>query len=130
MKMLLLTIAFLSVLSAIPAGAENKGFAFVFALSYTSKEAYHAPVFEHPAKGKQFNDKEYVADIKLIRKMEDAFEQHLKTKMKLDHTRFTITARTGFVNASIANGQLEAEKANLKIQGIEMKLVSDFHFKP
>jgi cellobiose phosphorylase len=130
MKMLLLTIAFLTGLSAVPAGAENKGFAFIFALSYTSKEAYHAPVFEHPVRGKKFNDKEYVADIKLIRKMEDDFEQHLKTKMQLRNMRFTITARTGFISEAVANGQLEAEKANLKIQGIEMKKVSDFHFKP
>ena len=130
MKILLLAIALLTCVFAVPAGADNKGFAFIFALSYATKEAYHVPVFEHPVKGKQFNDKEYVADIKLIRKMEDAFEQHLKTKMQLHNVRFTITARTGFISEAVANGQLEAEKTNLKIQGIEMKSVLGFAFTP
>jgi hypothetical protein len=133
MKSLLLFVsAFMALTLSIgtsPARAEKNGYAFVFAYSYALKEAYHSPIFTHPVNGESMNDKEYVADIRLIRKIEDAFEQHLRNKLHVNTSLFDFTARTGFKNEAIAKSRLEDEKADLKIQGIVMKPLNDFTFK-
>lgn len=123
-------VALTLAIGASPAGAEKTGYAFVFAYSYALKEAYHSPIFTHPVSGKSMNDKEYVADVRLIRQIEDAFEKHLRTKLHVNTSLFDSTARTDFKSEAIAKGRLEDEKADLRIQGIEMKPLNDFIFKP
>jgi hypothetical protein len=118
------------MLVAVPAMAQNNAFAFIYAYSPKSKEAYCTPVIAHHAKGKAFNEKEYVADIKLIRQMEDAFERYLKNSLEIDTTLFSFIARTGFRSQAVALHQLENEKASLRIQGLEMKLIPDFAYNP
>ncbi|RJQ78103.1 MAG: hypothetical protein C4519_12525 [Desulfobacteraceae bacterium] len=134
MKSLLLRLSILAmltfVISTVPAGAENKGYAFVFAYSHKMKAAYHTPVMTHPVNSKLINEKEYVADIKLIRQMEDAFERHIRTKLQLNTALFSFTARTGFKSEAIALGQLENERTGLRMQGLDMQLLSDFSLKP
>ncbi|MFZ1983017.1 MAG: hypothetical protein WAU91_01310 [Desulfatitalea sp.] len=128
--MLSLVVALALIIDSAPANAEDTGYAFVFAYSHKLKAAYHSLIVAHPAKGQSLSADEYNADIKLIRRMEDAFEQYIRTKMRLNTALFTLSARTGYKSEAIAQNRLEAEKINLKTQGLEMKLVPDFIFKP
>jgi hypothetical protein len=113
-----------------PAGAEKTGYAFVFAYSYALKEAYNSPIFTYPVSNDEsMSDTQYVADIRIIRHIEDAFEAHLRTKLHVNTSLFDFTARTGFKSENIAKNRLEDDKADLRIQGLEMKLLPDFAFK-
>jgi len=134
MKKLLLSLSLVVILTlaigSAPVKAENTGYAFVFAYSHKLKAAYHSLIVAHPAKGQSLSANEYNADIKLIRQMEDAFEQFIRTKMNLNTALFTFSARTGYKSEAIAQNRLEAEKIDLKTQGLELKLLPDFTFKP
>lgn len=134
MKMSLRTLALIMALilsgGSIPAIADNTGYAFVFAYSHKLKEAYYSPIFTHPAEGTSLSDFEYRGDIKLTRQVEDAFGNYLRTKLQRNSALFNISARTGYKTQAFAVRQLEADKADLKIQGLESKLLPDFIYKP
>lgn len=134
MKTLLLKLSLVSVLvlmiGSAPAAADSTGYAFVFAYSLRSKTAYHSQIMTHPAKGQSLSEKEYCADIKLIRKMEDAFAKYLQTDRHLDVAQFSFSARTGYKTEAYALRQLEEDKADMRRQGLEMELVSGFTFTP
>jgi hypothetical protein len=126
-----LSIAALAVLIlSTPLIAQNVGYAFVYAYSHQTKQAFHSAVFEHPVRSKSLNEKEYVADIKLIRQLEDALEQHLKNHLRIDSSQFSYTARTGYKSEAMAMNQLESDKSQLLIQGIQMKPLPDFSVSP
>lgn len=134
MKMSLRTLVLITALvlsgGSMPAMADNTGYAFVFAYSHRLKEAYYSPIFTHPAEGTSLSDNEYRGDIKLTRQVEDAFSNYLRTKLQRNSALFNISARTGYKTQAYAIRQLEADKADLKIQGLAATLQSDFIFKP
>lgn len=119
-----------TIIHVVPAGADNTGYGFVYAFSYQLKEAYVSPILPLPVKGKSLNAQEYVADIKVIRKLEDTLEQHLLTKLHLNTALFSFTARTGYKSDQIAKSRMEDERTNLRVQGLEMKLLPDFAYTP
>ncbi|MBI5896563.1 MAG: hypothetical protein HZB24_11365 [Desulfobacterales bacterium] len=118
------------VLGAVPVSAENTGYAYVFAYSHRLKAAYFSSIITHPAEGQSLSEKEYHADIKMIRQMEDALEKHLRTNLQLNSALFSFSARTGYKTEAYALRQLEADKADLRRQGLEIKLLPDFSFNP
>lgn len=134
MKRSLRTLALIMALilsgGSMPAMADNTGYGFVFAYSHRLKEAYYSSILTHPAKGSSLSDDEYRGDIKLTRQVEDAFGNYLRTKLQRNSALFNISARTGYKTQAYAIRQLEADRADLKIQGLEAKLLPDFIFKP
>ena len=108
--------------------ADGKAFSFIVAYSYHQKTAYHSDVIEHMVKSKSLNKEEYVADVKLIRTMEDAFQAHLRDRKKINTRDLTFAAHTGYKSATIAAGRLEGEKVDLNSKGVTITAVTDFKY--
>lgn len=121
-----LVIAALVLAWTSTASAEKESYCYVTAYSYNLKTAYHTLIFKQTSKGKSFNDEQYVADMKQIRKLEDAFQTHLKRKSRINPNFFVFSARTGFKNRTVAEGRLKKELVDLRTKGIRIQVVNDF----
>ena len=111
---------------ASAASADEESYCFVTAYSYNLRVAYHTLIFQQPSKGKSFNDEQYVADMKQIRKLEDAFLSHLKAKKRINPNFFVFSARTGFKNRDVADRHLKKELVDLQTKGLTINAVNDF----
>ncbi len=123
---LLITATALLLFWASPALADKESYCYVTAYSYNLKTAYHTLIFKQLSKGKSFNDEQYVADMKQIRKLEDAFQAYLKNKHRINQNFFVFSARTGFINRAFAERRLKIELVDLTTKGIRIQAVNDF----
>jgi hypothetical protein len=108
------------------AAADEESFCYVTAYSYNMKAAYHTPIFKQMSRGKSFNEEQYVADMKQIRNLEDAFQTHLKRKHKINSSFFVFSAATGFKSHSFAERRLNLELVDHRTKGLKIEVVNDF----
>lgn len=106
--------------------ADEESYCYVTAYSYNLRVAYHTLIFKQTSKGKSFNDEQYVADMKQIRKLEDAFLSHLKRINRINPNFFVFSARTGFKNRDVAERHLKKELVDLQTKGLKIQTVNDF----
>ncbi len=123
---LLITATALLLVWPSSALADKESYCYITAYSYNLKTAYHTLIFKQMSKGKSFNDEQYVADMKQIRKLEDAFQAYLKREHRINQNFFVFSARTGFIDRSIAERHLELELVDLRTKGIRIQTVNDF----
>lgn len=121
-----LVIAALVLTWSAPALADKESYCFLTAYSYNLRTAYHTLIFTQMSEGKPFNDDQYKADMKVIRKLEDAFLGHLKRKERINPNFFVFSARTGFKTRPIAEQHLNKELVDLETKGIRIKTINDF----
>ena len=123
---LLIAAAALLLFLPSPASADVESFCYITAYSYNLRTGYHTLVFTQRSKGKSFTKEQYVADMKQIRKLEDAFSSHLRRKFRINQNFFVFSARTGFKNRPAAEGRLKSELMDLETKGIRIQTVNDF----
>ena len=121
----LLAVVMLSI-GAYSAEADEESFCYITAYSYNLRSAYHTPIFVQMSRGKSFNNEQYVADMKQIRKLEDAFQAHLKKKYNINPSFFVFSAATGFKEMAFAERRLNLELVDLQTKGLKTQVVNDF----
>jgi hypothetical protein len=121
---LLMTI----VVGGPPAWAKQKGYCYVVSYSLRQKVVFLTPVFTADVSGAVYSDEEFVADVELIRKIENQFQQHL-TNVGLNRSDYITEARVGFRTQAIAAQRLAKEKSGFESRGYRIKKTGSFAYK-
>jgi len=126
---LFLIVTLVMLVGAPLSWASETAHGYIIAYSFRDKSVYHTPVLTQKVSGKSFNDEEYVSDTKLILKMEDAFQQYLKSKLKVKSYDLTVSARPAFKTEQIAKEKMDKEVGNFRFKGFKITKVDDFEME-
>ena len=126
LKSVFLFLGLVMILGIQPVWAKKSSYCYITAYSYNLKEAYYTPIFTVQVEGKSFNNEEYVADMKIIRKLEDALQAYLRKTRRINPAFFSFSARTGFKTEEIARRHLNEELTDLKTKGLKINELPDF----
>lgn len=117
-----------AVLSAPPGWAKEKGYCYIVSYSINDKTVYVTPVFVAKVSGATYSEEEFVADVELIRKMEEQFQRYLAGQgMRI--TDFVTSARVAYRSQAIADERLAGEKLDFTGRGYVVKDAHQFIFK-
>ena len=115
------------VVSAPLAWAKEKGYCYVVSYSLRQKVVFITPVFTADVSGALYSDEEFVADVELIRKIENQFQQHL-TNVGLNSSDYITEARVGYRTQAIATQRLTKEKNGFEGRGFRIKKTGSFSY--
>jgi len=124
MVIMVLTVVF----SAPSCWAKEKGYCYIVSYSLPEKTAYITPVFVANVSGATYSEEEFVADVVLIRKMENQFQNYLAGK-GMNTADFVISARVAYRSQAIADKRLADEKKDFTGRGYTVKGTDRFKFK-
>ncbi len=127
LKVAAILVTFLLLL-APSCWAKAKGYCFVVGYTYKLKKMYCTPVFMVTVRDVSYSDKEWVADMELIRKMEAQFQRHIARVYGETPSAFTIAARGAFKNQTFAVQDLTKEKEQYAKKGFEVLDLTNFRF--
>ncbi len=116
------------VLSAPSCWAKEKGYCYIVGYSMQEKTAYITPVFVANVSGATYSEEEFVADVVLIRKMEDQFQNYLAGQA-INTADFVVSARVAYRSQAIADKRLADEKSDFTGRGYSIKAANKFRFK-
>jgi len=123
-----LVVFVLVVLFSAPAcWATKKGYCYIVSYSMRDKIVFLTPVFTATVSGAVYSDEEFVADVELIRDIENQFQQHL-TKVGLNSMDFITEARVAFRSPEIAEQRLAKEKNSFEDRGYTIKKTGSFRY--
>lgn len=125
---LILVMALAAVVNAPSSWAKEKGYCYIVGYSMQEKTAYFTPVFVTPVSGATYSEEEFVADVVLIRKMENQFQNHLAGQ-GTKTADFIISARVAYRSQAIADKRLGAEKSDFTGRGYTLTDADQFKFK-
>ena len=125
---LMLLMAMAIVFNAPSGWAKEKGYCYIVSYSLSQKTAYITPVLVATVSGATFSEEEFVADVVLIRKMEDQFNQYLAVQ-GISSTDLVTSARVAYRSRAIADKRLADEKRNFTGRGYAIKTTDQFKFK-
>ncbi len=125
---LILVMVLAVVFSAPSCWAKEKGYCYIVGYSMQEKTAYITPVFVAPVSGATFSEEEFVADVILIRKMENQFQSHLAAQ-GINTADFIISARVAYRSQAIADSRLADEKRDFTGRGYSLNAADKFKFK-
>ena len=109
------------------AWAKEKGYCYVVSYSLRQKVVFITPVFTADVSGALYSDEEFVADVELIRKIENQFQQHL-TNVGLNSSDYITEARVGYRTQAIATQRLTKEKNGFEGRGFRIKKTGSFSY--
>lgn len=115
--------------SAPPCLAKTTGYFYVVAYSYQEKRAYCSSVITDKVRAKSYSDEEYVTDMKVLLKIETAFQKHIAGTTSKALSRYTVTARGAYKSFEIAKQKLDAESARYTKSGMKVENVTQFKLK-
>ena len=123
-----LVVSALVFLFSIPVcWAKEKGYCYLVSYSLRDKLAFFTPVFTATVSGAVYSEEEFVADVELIREIENQFQRHL-TKMGLSTMDFITEARVAYRTQAIAQQRLSKEKSSFEGRGYTIKKPGSFKY--
>lgn len=125
---LLVAVVVVVVFSAPPCWAKDKGYCYVVSYSMRDKIVFFTPVFTATVSGAIYSEEEFVADVELIRDMENQFQEHL-TNVGLNRMDYLTEARVAYRSQAIADQRLADEKSRFKGRGYRIKKTGSFQYK-
>lgn len=124
-----LVAAALTVVLVVPScWAKDNGYCYIVSYSLSEKTVYITPVFVAKVSGATYSDEEFVADVKLIRKMEGQFQKYMAAQ-GANSTDYITSARVAYRTQSIAEKRLADEKNNFANRGFTINEAGNFRFK-
>jgi hypothetical protein len=118
----------LILLFAVPScWAAEKGYCFVVSSSMREKVVFFTSVFSARVSGAIYSQEEFVADVELIRDIENQFQQYLK-KRGLNTMDYLTEARVGYRSQAIAENRLATEKSEFEGRGYTIKKTGGFTY--
>ena len=124
-----LLIAVAIAFSAPPCFAKVDGYFFVVAYSYKDKAIYCSAIFSQRVRNTSYSDEEYVTEMEILQKIENAFSRHMANVERVDMSKYTLSSRGAFKSPSIALKYLQAEKKEHGKKGLKIKEATTFNFK-
>jgi len=124
---LIVALALIIPLGAPSCWAAEKGYCYVVSSSMREKVVFFTPVFSAKVSGAIYSQEEFVADVELIRDIEDQFQQYLKN-LGLNSMDFVTEARVGYRSQAIAEKRLAAEKSEFEGRGYTIKKTGSFAY--
>lgn len=124
---LLVAMVLLVAFSAPVCWAKDKGYCYVVSYSMREKIVFFTPVFTATVSGAVYSEEEFVADVELIRDMENQFQQYLKAQ-GLNSMDYLTEARVAFRSQAIADQRLAEEKNSFKGRGYQIKKTGSFQY--
>lgn len=109
--------------------AKTTGYFYVVAYSFKDKKAYASSVFTDKVREKSYSDEEYVTDMKVLLKIEAAFEEHIASSVSGGLSRYTISARGAYKSLEIAKKKLDDELERYKKSGLTVENRAQFKLK-
>ncbi len=125
---LILVMVLAVVFSAPSCWAKENGYCYIVGYSMQEKTAYTTPVFIAEVSGATYSEEEFVADVVLIRKMENQFQNYLAGQ-GINTVDFVISARVAYRSQAIAGIRLADEKKDFTGRGYTIKDADKFIFK-
>lgn len=125
---LMVTMVLMVVVSAPSGWAEEKGYCYIVSYSLKAQTAYITPVFVASVSGATYSEEEFVADVVLIRKMEEQFQNYLAGQ-GINIADFVTSARVAYRSQAIADNRMAAEKKDFTGRGYTVKDANPFKFK-
>ena len=125
---LLVAVVVVVVFSATSCWAKDKGYCYVVSYSMRDKIVFFTPVFTATVSGAVYSEEEFVADVELIRDMENQFQEHL-VKVGLNSMQYLTEARVAYRSQAIADQRLADEKSSFKGRGYSIKKTGSFQYK-
>ena len=125
---LILVVVLAAVFGAPSCWAKEKGYCYIVGYSMQEKTAYITPVFIAEVSGATYSEEEFVADVVLIRKMENQFQNYLAGK-GMNTADFVISARVAYRSQAIADKRLADEKKDFTGRGYTVEDTVKFKFK-
>jgi len=116
------------VFSAPSCWAKEKGYCYIVSYSLNEKTVYITPVFVAKVSGATYSEEEFVADVVLIRKMEEQFIIYLAGQ-GMNSADFVTSARVAYRSQAIADKRLADEKSDFSARGYTIKDADQFKFK-
>jgi len=107
--------------------AKEKGYCYVVSYSLRDKVVFFTPVFTATVSGAVYSQEEFVADVELIRDIENQFQQYL-SKVGLTIMDYVTEARVAYRTATIASQRLEKEKSSFEDRGFAIKKPGTFRY--
>lgn len=108
--------------------AKAKGYFYVVAYSYQDKTVYCSSIFIEKVRDISYSDEEFVAEVKLLRKIETAFEKYLAGIANTDLSKYTLGGRGAYKSLSIAKKRQDNEKKDFTKKGMVIKDTPNFEF--
>lgn len=121
-----IVILFTISISSIPCWADTNGYFYVVGYSMSKKKVYHSDVVIDKVIDISYSSDEYVTDVELLLKINTAFTNQLRSKIKADPGKLTILVRGPFKTKSIANLRLLEERKRFARSGYDSIVVIDF----
>ncbi len=125
---LILVMVLAVVFSAPSCWAKEKGYCYIVGYSMQEKTAYITPVFVAKVSGATYSEEEFVADVVLIRKMENQFQNYLAGK-GINTADFVISARVAYRSQAIADKHLVDEKSDFTARRYAIQDADKFKFR-
>jgi hypothetical protein len=125
---LILVVVLAAVFGAPSCWAKEKGYCYIVGYSMQEKTAYITPVFVATVSGATYSEEEFVADVVLIRKMENQFQNYLAGQ-GINTADFIISARVAYRSQTIADSRLADEKRDFTGRGYTLKDANKYRFK-
>jgi hypothetical protein len=125
---LILVVVLVVVFSAPSCWAKEKGYCYIVSYSMQDKTAYITPVFVANVSGATYSDEEFVADVVLIRKMENQFQNYL-VRQGINTVNLVISARVAYRSQAIADKRLADERGDFTSRGYAIHDTDKFNFK-
>jgi len=125
---LMVIMALAVVFCTPPCWAKENGYCYIVGYSMQDKTAYITPVFVAKVSGATYSEEEYVADVVLIRKMENQFQNYLAGQ-GMNTADFVISARVAYRSQAIADKRRADEKKDFTGRGYTLIDADKFKFK-
>ena len=123
----LLAFVFIILFSAPACWAKEKGYCYVVSYTLRQKIVFFTPVFTATVSGATYSQEEFVADVELIRDIENQFQEHL-SKVGLNSMDYITEARVAYRAADIAEQRLAKEKSAFESRGFTVKKTGTFRY--
>ncbi len=107
--------------------AKEKGHCYVVSYTLREKIVFFTPVFTALVSGAVYSQEEFVADVELIRDIENQFQAYL-TNVGLNSTDYITEARVAYRTAAIAEQRRANEKSSFKSRGYTIKKTGTFRY--
>lgn len=125
----LMVALMLITMFSVPHGwAEEKGYCYVVSYSLREKVALFSPIFTAEVSGAIYSDEEFVADVVLIRDIEDQFQRY-QQRIGLNSADYVTEARAGYRSQTIAEERLNTEKQRYAARGFDVKKSGTFAYR-
>lgn len=125
---LIVALLLVIVFSAPPCWAKEKGYCYVVSYSLRDKVVFFSPVFTAVVSGDVYSDEEFVADVELIRSIEDQFTEY-QERIGLNAADYITEARAGYRSQAVADRRMETEKKRYEGRGFTVKKTGSFAYK-